>query len=290
MFFCFPCRTDDALVKKISIHEQYARQQLSLSRVKLCSARCPVKLSIVVPVYNEEKTIKSILALVEESLEQLTSISSYELVLIDDCSTDNSKKILEEIVQQKESYTLLSQRVNAGKGAAIRAGIAQTTGDVVLIQDADLEYDPKDYEILVRPLAEGKADVVYGSRFKGEVTRVLYFWHFMGNQFLTFLSNMFTNLNLTDMETCYKAFRGDIIRNMILTSNRFGIEPEMTAKISKIKELRIYEVPISYFGRTYAEGKKINWKDGCSAIWAIVKFNVLTGYSESFREGFTPFD
>ena len=144
--------------------------------------------------------------------------------------------------------------------------------------------------MLLKPIVNGKADVVYGSRFKGEVARVLYFWHYMGNRFLTFLSNMFTNLNLTDMETCYKAFRGEIIRNMRLTSNRFGIEPEMTAKISKIKDIRIYEVPISYFGRTYAEGKKINWKDGVSAIWCIIKFNIFTSYNDSFRSEIKPLE
>jgi hypothetical protein len=151
-----------------------------------------------------------------------------------------------------------------------------------------MEYDPEDYKTLLQPFVNGKADVVYGSRFKGEVARVLYFWHFMGNRFLTFLSNMFTNLNLTDMETCYKAFRGDIIRNMILTSDRFGIEPEMTAKIAKIREIKIYEVPISYFGRTYDEGKKINWKDGVSAIWSIVKFNLFTSYKDSFHSDVKP--
>jgi len=249
-----------------------------------------VKLSIVVPVYNEEKTINSILDLVEEALEALVLIKSFEIVVIDDHSTDNSKKVLEERIHQKNNYTLLSHEVNSGKGAAIRTGIAKTTGDVVLVQDADLEYDPNDYDILLRPIINGRADVVYGSRFKGEVSRVLYFWHYMGNRFLTFLSNMFTNLNLTDMETCYKVFRGDIIRNMLLTSNRFGIEPEMTAKISKIKGIRIYEVPISYFGRTYDEGKKINWKDGVSAIWCILKFNLFTSYQNSFRSDFNPYD
>ncbi|MDH3327706.1 MAG: glycosyltransferase family 2 protein [Desulfobulbaceae bacterium] len=249
-----------------------------------------MKLSVVVPVYNEEKTIDSILDLIEEALEALAPISSYELVIIDDHSTDNSKEVLEQKVKQKKNYTLLSHDVNSGKGAAIRTGITKTTGDIVLIQDADLEYDPNDYGILLRPFLERKADVVYGSRFKGEVSRVLYFWHYMGNRFLTFLSNMFTNLNLTDMETCYKVFRGDIIRNMILTSNRFGIEPEMTAKISKIEGIRIYEVPISYFGRTYDEGKKINWKDGVSAIWSILKFNLLTSYKDSFQADFNPFN
>ncbi|MDH3329438.1 MAG: glycosyltransferase family 2 protein [Desulfobulbaceae bacterium] len=249
-----------------------------------------MKLSIVVPVYNEEKTINSILDLVEEALEALVLIKSFEIVVIDDHSTDNSKKVLEERIHQKNNYTLLSHEVNSGKGAAIRTGIAKTTGDVVLVQDADLEYDPNDYDILLRPIINGRADVVYGSRFKGEVSRVLYFWHYMGNRFLTFLSNMFTNLNLTDMETCYKVFRGDIIRNMLLTSNRFGIEPEMTAKISKIKGIRIYEVPISYFGRTYDEGKKINWKDGVSAIWCILKFNLFTSYQNSFRSDFNPYD
>lgn len=245
-----------------------------------------MKLSIVIPVYNEEKTINTILDLIEEALESLALISSYELIIIDDHSTDNSKMVLEEKVKQKDNYTLLSHPINAGKGAAIRTGIAKTTGDIVLIQDADLEYDPKDYAILLRPFVEGKADVVYGSRFKGEFARVLSFWHYMGNRFLTFISNMFTNLKLTDMETCYKAFRGDIIRNMLLTSNRFGIEPEMTAKIAKIKGIRIYEVPISYFGRSYEEGKKINWKDGFSAIWSIFKFNSLTSYKESFQDDF----
>ena len=247
-----------------------------------------MKLSIIVPVYNEEKTINTILDFVEETLQKLSVISGYELIIIDDFSSDNSKTVLEERIKDKKNYILLSHTVNLGKGAAIRTGIAQTTGDVVLIQDADLEYDPNDYSTLLGPFTDEKADVVYGSRFKGEVTRILYFWHYKGNQFLTLLSNMLTNLNLSDMETCYKVFRGDIIRNMILTSNRFGIEPEMTAKIAKIRGIRIYEVPISYFGRTYEDGKKINWKDGFSAIWSILKFNLFTNYQDSFRAKFNP--
>jgi glycosyltransferase involved in cell wall biosynthesis len=244
-----------------------------------------MKLSIVIPVYNEEKTIQSILDRVLAVLSDLEAVDEWEIILVDDCSTDGSGKILEEIQAADNRFLLLSQPVNRGKGAAIRAGISRSTGDILLIQDADMEYDPSDYGMLIRPIVDGKADVVYGSRFKGEVTRVLYFWHYMGNRFLTFLSNMFTNLNLTDMETCYKVFRGDLIRGMTLVSNRFGIEPELTAKIAKIPELRIYEVPVSYFGRTYAEGKKINWKDGCSAIWAIIKFNLLTGRSDSYETG-----
>jgi len=249
-----------------------------------------VKLSIIIPVFNEEKTINSILDLVEDELLKISFIQKFEIIIIDDASSDNSMEVLQQRTRHKSHFTLLSLKHNMGKGAAIRTGIAQSTGDIVLIQDADLEYDPKDYERLLGPLVDGKADVVFGSRFKGEISRVLYFWHFMGNRFLTFLSNMCTNLNLTDMETCYKAFRGEIIRNMTLVSNRFGIEPEMTAKISKLKGIRIYEVPISYFGRTYAEGKKINWKDGISAIWSIIKFNLLTTREESFAKDFRMFE
>lgn len=249
-----------------------------------------MKLSIIIPVYNEEKTINVILDLVEKEVSKIPFLTDFELIAINDCSSDNSRSVLEERFKNTNHCTLLSHEVNSGKGAAIRTGISVSTGDIVLIQDADLEYDPKDYTTLLKPLVDGKADVVYGSRFKGEVARVLYFWHYMGNRFLTFLSNMFTNLNLTDMETCYKVFKGEIIRNMVLTSDRFGIEPEMTAKISKLKEIHIYEVPISYFGRTYAEGKKINWKDGFSAIWCIVKFNLLTNKDESFKNGFSLFD
>lgn len=247
-----------------------------------------MKLSIVVPVYNEERTITTILDIVEEEVNKITLLDGYEIILVNDCSTDGSKTILEDRIREKENNFLINQPVNSGKGAAIRAGIRMSTGDIVLIQDADMEYDPQDYTTLLRPFITKKADAVFGSRFKGDIARVLYFWHYMGNKFLTCLSNMFTNLNLTDMETCYKVIRGDIIRNMILTSDRFGIEPEITAKLAKIKGIHIYEVPISYFGRTYAEGKKINWKDGFSALWCIIRFNMLTNYNDSFSKEVSP--
>ncbi len=241
-----------------------------------------VKLSVVMPVYNEEKTVTNIINIVLEVLEKLQH--NYELIIIDDCSQDKTRDVLKEHYSNNDKISLYYQEVNKGKGAAITRGFSHTTGDIVLIQDADLEYDPEDYTTLLGPILSGKADVVYGSRFKGEVSRVLYYWHYLGNQFLTHLSNMFTNLNLTDMETCYKVFKGDLIRNMVLTSKRFGIEPEITAKISKVPNIRIYEVPISYYGRTYEEGKKIGWKDGFSALWSILKFNILTDLGQSYKE------
>lgn len=244
-----------------------------------------MKLSVVIPVYNEEATVGGLLRLVMEACEKLpSSITDYEIVVVEDGSTDNTVHSLKSEFTDHPRVNLFFQTHNQGKGAAITRGFAEATGDIMVIQDADMEYDPFEYPQLLTPILNGKADVVYGSRFKGETARVLYFWHFLGNQFLTLLSNMFTNLNLTDMETCYKVFRAPVIKNMILTSKRFGIEPEMTAKISKIPELRIYEVPISYYGRTYDEGKKIGWKDGFSALWCILKFNVFTSAEESFRE------
>lgn len=243
-----------------------------------------MKLSVVIPVYNEESTVSTLINTVIESLTSNKNIiKDYELVIVEDCSTDNTKAVLQEKYGQNDKVKLYFQEYNQGKGAAITRGFQEITGDIAIIQDADMEYDPNEYPSLLKPIINDKADVVYGSRFKGETCRVLYFWHYKGNQFLTLLSNMFTNLNLTDMETCYKVFRKEIIQNMILTSKRFGIEPEMTAKIAKLPEIRIYEVPISYYGRTYAEGKKIGWKDGFSALWCIFKFNVLTTFEESFK-------
>ena len=242
-----------------------------------------MKLSIVIPVYNEANTVATIINTVKEKLALLDAkIKSVEIVVVEDGSKDATAKVLKDNFANDPQIRLFFQPYNQGKGAALIRGFKETTGDIVLIQDADMEYDPSEYPILLDPILTGKADVVYGSRFKGKVGRVLYFWHSLGNTFLTLLSNMFTNLNLTDMETCYKVFKGNIIRNMKLTSSRFGIEPELTAKISKLSAVRIYEVPISYYGRTYAEGKKIGWKDGFSAIWCIFKFNFLTGYEESF--------
>lgn len=243
-----------------------------------------MKLSIVIPVYNEEGTVTLLIDTLLKSLEHNKEIiPDFEIVIIEDCSSDGTKKVLKESYSSNEKIRLFFQEFNQGKGAAITRGFEEVTGDFVIIQDADMEYDPFEYPILLAPLISGKADVVFGSRFKGEVSRVLYYWHYLGNLFLTTLSNMFTNLNLTDMETCYKVFKREIIQNMILSSKRFGIEPEMTAKIAKLPEVRIYEVPISYYGRTYAEGKKIGWKDGFSALWSILKFNIFTSVHKSFK-------
>jgi len=226
-------------------------------------------LSIVIPAYNERETIIEILRTVMDSP---AAGLAKEVIVVDDFSTDGTREILKERVDGKDTVRVFYHDRNRGKGAALRTGIAKTTGEVVLIQDADMEYDPKEYPKLLAPIIEGKADVVYGSRFLGgDPKRVLYFWHAVGNKFLTTLSNMFTNLNLTDMETCYKVFRGEILRKIRIEENRFGFEPEITAKIARLR-CRIYEVGISYTGRTYAEGKKINWKDGVRAIWCILKY------------------
>jgi glycosyltransferase involved in cell wall biosynthesis len=242
-----------------------------------------LKLSVVIPVYNEVATILELVEKVVDGCKAVSDlVSEFEMVMVDDGSKDGTRALLTQHLSNHPNIRIFLQEVNQGKGAAIKMGFSKTTGDVVLVQDADLEYDPSDYRQLLKPIVDGKADVVFGSRFKGDTSRVLYFYHFLGNQFLTFVSNCFTNLNLTDMETCYKVFKGPVIRSMLLSANRFGIEPEMTAKISKIRGLRIYEVPVSYFGRTYEEGKKIGWKDGVSAIWCILKYNLLTNFSESF--------
>ena len=232
-------------------------------------------LSIVIPLYNEAQTIYKVLSTV--SSVALPSAIEREIVVVDDASTDDSGKEVERFCQSNPNVMLnfIKQDKNYGKGAALRKGIEASMGQFIVIQDADLEYDPNEYSKLLQPILDAKADVVYGSRFMGgNPHRILFFWHTIGNKFLTFLSNALTNLNLTDMETCYKMFRSEILKEIKLKENRFGFEPEITAKISRVKGIRIYEVGISYYGRTYDEGKKINWKDGVRALWCILKYNL----------------
>lgn len=235
-------------------------------------------LSVLIPAYNEAATVETILTKVAEA--KLFPEISLELIIVNDASSDGTEQRVAHWISANPQVRarLVSHPKNRGKGAAIRTGIETATGDFIIVQDADLEYDPNEFTILLNPILQGHADVVYGSRFMGgKPHRVLFFWHTIGNKFLTFISNMFSNLNLTDMETCYKMFRAEKLKMVSLRENRFGFEPEVTAKIARIPGIRIYEVGISYYGRTYAEGKKINWKDGFRAIWCILKYGAFKG-------------
>ncbi|MEN9348696.1 MAG: hypothetical protein RLZZ77_2207 [Bacteroidota bacterium] len=234
-----------------------------------------MKLSILIPAYNEENTITAILDRIAEV--KLVNNIEQEIVIVNDASRDNTKAVVERYIAAHPERTIkfFSQTVNQGKGAAIHKAIELATGDYLVVQDADLEYDPHEFNDLLKPVFIAQADVVYGSRFMGgNAHRIMFFWHSIGNRWLTFASNALTNLNLTDMETCYKLMRSDIAKSLLLKEKRFGFEPEVTAKLARLKDIRIYEIGISYYGRTYAEGKKIGWKDGFRAIWCIMKYNI----------------
>jgi glycosyltransferase involved in cell wall biosynthesis len=260
-------------VLSISADLERRADPLRQRRIPSLRGRTPIDpatfvLSVLIPVYNERATIEAIIDQVEVVPLQK------EVIVVDDCSTDGSWGLLERLYAEGRIDRLLRHPVNLGKGAAIRTALAASTGDVVIVQDADLEYDPADWPVMLEPIVDGRADAVFGSRFLSGPHRVLYYWHAVGNRVLTTLSNMFTNLNLTDMETCYKAVRGELARSLHLTSNRFGFEPELTARLAQARA-RIYEVPISYAGRTYAEGKKIGWRDGVAALRHIVYYNLV---------------
>ncbi len=243
----------------------------ALYKVLVKKASSDMKISVVIPVYNEEKTL-------EQIVDRVGSVDiglPKEIILVDDGSTDGTAAVMDDLAGRVEGLVIIRQERNKGKGAALRAGFARAGGDFILVQDADLEYDPSDYAALLEPLMNGHADVVYGSRFiGGGPHRVFHYWHYLGNRMLTTFSNMMTNLNLTDMEVCYKVFRAEVLRNMRLRENRFGFEVEITAKVAR-RKYRIYEVPVGYYGRTYADGKKITWRDGLQALWCIIKYRFI---------------